>query len=302
MQGRPRIRVRLRPAFEWGARQPDRSRAAATTCASSAPNQSLRLTTDAPISYVAEERPFVVDRPFSFFFGADEPLTRRGRPRPRASSSTRRSDYWRDWVRSLSIPFDWQEAVIRAAITLKLCNYEETGAIVAALTTSVPEAPGTQRNWDYRFCWLRDAYFVVQALNRLGTTKTMEEYLTYITNIVDDADADPAPQRPAAALSASPARPTSRSATAAGARRLSRHGAGAGRQRRLDADPERRLRRVVLASTHAFFDRRLIRPANPALFEHLETAGRRARSRSSTSRTPAPGSCAPRRPCTPSRA
>ena len=81
--------------------------------------------------------------------------------------------------------------MIRAAITLKLCNFEETGAIVAALTTSVPEAPHTQRNWDYRFCWLRDAYFVIQALNRLGTTGTMEEYLTYITNIVDDSGADP---------------------------------------------------------------------------------------------------------------
>ena len=154
------------------------------------PAYSLRLTTDASVSYVQEERPFVVDRPMSFFFGEDEPL------RSEADTTAREFldstvDFWRDWVRSLSIPFDWQEAVIRAAITLKLCNYEETGAIVAALTTSVPEAPHTQRNWDYRYCWLRDAYFVIQALNRLGTTKTMEEYLTYITNIVDDMEAIP---------------------------------------------------------------------------------------------------------------
>ena len=66
--------------------------------------------------------------------------------------------------------------MIRAAITLKLCNFEETGAIIAAHTTSIPEAPGTQRNWDYRFCWLRDAYFVISALNRLGATQTMEAY------------------------------------------------------------------------------------------------------------------------------
>ena len=65
--------------------------------------------------------------------------------------------------------------MIRAAITLKLCSYEETGAIVAAMTTSIPEAPRTARNWDYRYCWLRDAYFVVDALNRLGATQTMEE-------------------------------------------------------------------------------------------------------------------------------
>src|SRR3546814_14286024 len=75
-------------------------------------------------------------------------------------------------------------AVIRASITLKLCNFEETGAIVAAMTTSIPEAPDSGRNWDYRYCWLRDAYFVVHALNRLGATKTMEGYLTYISNVV----------------------------------------------------------------------------------------------------------------------
>src|SRR3546814_6084373 len=64
------------------------------------------------------------------------------------------------------------------------CNFEETGAIISALTPSIPEAPHSGRNWDYRYCWLRDAYFVVHALNRLGATKTMEGYLSYITNIV----------------------------------------------------------------------------------------------------------------------
>ena len=79
------------------------------------------------------------------------------------------------------MPLEWQQELIRAAITLKLCSFDETGAIVAALTTSVPEAPGTHRNWDYRFCWLRDAYFVIKALNRLGATHTMEAYINYIT-------------------------------------------------------------------------------------------------------------------------
>ena len=96
--------------------------------------------------------------------------------------------YWREWTRSLSIPFEWQEAVIRAAITLKLCCFEETGAVIAAMTTSIPEAAGTERNWDYRYCWLRDAYFVVNALNRLSATGTMEEYLDYISNIAAEAD------------------------------------------------------------------------------------------------------------------
>ena len=92
--------------------------------------------------------------------------------------------YWREWMRYLSIPYEWQDAVIRAAITLKLCQYEATGAIVAALTTSIPEAAGTERNWDYRYCWLRDAAFTVRALNRLGATRTMEEYIRYVFNLI----------------------------------------------------------------------------------------------------------------------
>jgi GH15 family glucan-1,4-alpha-glucosidase len=92
-------------------------------------------------------------------------------------------EYWNDWVRSLAVPFEWQEAVIRAAITLKLCSYEDTGAIIAAITTSIPESANSGRNWDYRYCWIRDTYFTVQALNRLGATRTMEGYLRFIQNL-----------------------------------------------------------------------------------------------------------------------
>ena len=93
--------------------------------------------------------------------------------------------YWQTWMRDLNIPFDWQAAVIRAAITLKLCSFEDTGAVLAALTTSVPEAAGTVRNWDYRFSWLRDSFFTVTALNRLSATKTMEGFVRFIVDIVE---------------------------------------------------------------------------------------------------------------------
>ena len=100
----------------------------------------------------------------------------------------RTQDEWTEWSRALHVPFEWQDAVIRAAIALKLCSFEETGAVVAALTTSIPEAAGTERNWDYRYCWLRDATFVIHALNRLGATRTMEGYLGYLTDLVAGAD------------------------------------------------------------------------------------------------------------------
>src|SRR5207237_7054134 len=98
------------------------------------------------------------------------------------------SDEWRRWVRCLAIPLEWQRVVIRAAIALKLCQHEETGAIVAAMTTSIPEAADSGRNWDYRYCWIRDAYYTVQALNRLGALDVLEGYLSYLRNIVDEAE------------------------------------------------------------------------------------------------------------------
>ncbi|MGP1683018.1 MAG: glycoside hydrolase family 15 protein, partial [Giesbergeria sp.] len=95
--------------------------------------------------------------------------------------------YWKVWSQRLAVPLEWQDAVIRAAITLKLSVFEDTGAIVAAMTTSIPESANSGRNWDYRYCWLRDAFFVVRALNSLSEVGTMEDYLRWLGNVVTDA-------------------------------------------------------------------------------------------------------------------
>jgi len=73
-------------------------------------------------------------------------------------------DFWADWMSSCSYDGEWRDAVIRSLITLKALTYEPTGGIVAAATTSLPESIGGVRNWDYRYCWLRDATFTLQAL------------------------------------------------------------------------------------------------------------------------------------------
>jgi GH15 family glucan-1,4-alpha-glucosidase len=181
VSGSPRIRIRLRPARDYGAAACD------TTHGSNhirylCSDTTLRLTTNAALTHVLEENVFLLDKSLYLVLGPDESI-----PESCADAfhthyrATR--EYWQQWSRGLSIPYDWQDAVIRAAITLKLCTFEDTGAVVAALTTSVPEAANSGRNWDYRFCWLRDSYFVVHALNRLGATMTMQRYLEYIMNI-----------------------------------------------------------------------------------------------------------------------
>ena len=183
LSGAPRVRVRLRPSADWGARR------AETTSGSNhirylCTDVTFRLTTDCPVSHVLNERTFRLEAPVAFFFGPDEGYDQDVGPGVQAALD-RTVVYWREWVRKLYLPLDWQEAVIRAAITLKLCAYEETGAIVAALTTSVPEFPESGRNWDYRYCWIRDAYYVVRALNRLGAVDILENYLGYLRNLVD---------------------------------------------------------------------------------------------------------------------
>jgi len=181
LHGIPRIAIRVRPTHNYG--HPTESVVAGSNHIRYVGGATvMRLTSDAPLSYIVNEITFPLTRPVSLVLGQDEPfLTAIDATSREFLEHTR--DHWLDWSRNLAVPFEWQSEVVRAAITLKLCSFMETGAIVAAHTTSIPEAPGSGRNWDYRFCWLRDAYFVVDALNRLGATQTMESYIHYITTI-----------------------------------------------------------------------------------------------------------------------
>jgi GH15 family glucan-1,4-alpha-glucosidase len=269
VKGLPRLRIRLRPRFAYGQETPQVT-LGSNHIRYASHSDALRLTTDAALSYLVEETSFVLDRPLHFILGADESLGAGIGDTARAFLE-RTLEHWHSWVRSLSIPFEWQDEVIRAALTLKLCSFEETGAIVAALTTSIPEAPGSERNWDYRFCWLRDAYFVVSALNRLGATRSMEEYLGYITDIVGECM--DRRLRPCYGITR---RADLQERTAPGL--LGYRGMGpvrVGNQAHLQVQNDV-YGSVILAATHAFFDRRLPLAGDQVLFERLEELGRLA--------------------------
>ena len=231
----------------------------------------IRLTTDAPLSYIEREASFVLTRPVHLVFGADEPF-------PASLDTTcrefrdRTRDYWREWVRRLNLSYDWQEAMIRAAISLKLSNFEETGGIVAALTTSIPESPGSRRNWDYRFCWLRDAYFVVKALNRIGATQTMEDFIFFIINI---ASGEPDSLRPVYSVV-----PTDPMEEWEAPHLKGYRGDGPVRIGNAAADQAQHdtYGSIILATMPMFFDRRLPTPGDATLFRLLETHGREGRA------------------------
>ncbi|KAI0896949.1 glycoside hydrolase family 15 protein [Annulohypoxylon nitens] len=95
--------------------------------------------------------------------------------------------YWYNWLSRSSYKGGWREVVMRSLMILKMLTYEPTGAIVAAPTFSVPEAIGGGRNWDYRFCWVRDSSFTIYILLRMGFTEEADAYMEFINNRVREA-------------------------------------------------------------------------------------------------------------------
>ncbi len=183
IDGAPRVRVLCSPRLGW-------SKAAPQALQGSNHIQfegfasPLRLTTDIPPSYLSGQ-PFALTerRHLALTWGApiEEPLT--GLSERFLHDTTQ---YWRRWVKHCNIPPMFQQEVIRSALALKLHCFEDTGAIVASMTTSIPEAPGSGRTWDYRYCWLRDAYYALEAFRLLGHFEEREKFTVFLLNIAGD--------------------------------------------------------------------------------------------------------------------
>jgi GH15 family glucan-1,4-alpha-glucosidase len=267
--GRPVIRVRLHPSRGYGARPAD-AESRGYSIRLTADTVNYRVTTNASLSAVVEERPIGLDRPLAFILGPDEAIEEN--PLLFAQGQLAQTlSYWQEWVRALAIPYDWQQEVIRAAITLKLCTFEDTGAVLAALTTSIPEAPHSGRNWDYRYCWLRDSYFVIQALNRLGATRTMESFLQYLDHIV--VGQTMAQLQPLYTIGGGGEIEESILHSLDGYLGMGpvRVGNQAAKQAQHDVYGA-----IILAVSQLFFDERLVVPGDQALFLRLEHLGERA--------------------------
>ncbi len=266
--GLPRITIRVRPTHSYG--KPARRYSIGSNHIRFYEDESvMRVTTDAPLAMIENEAPFVLTRPVHMVFGSDEGFS--GDLAATAHSFAEQTrHYWTDWVRRLYISYDWQEAIIRAAITLKLSNFEETGGVIAAHTTSIPEAPGSGRNWDYRFCWLRDAYFVVKALNRVGATQTMEDFIGYTLSLAANVEGV---LKPVYSVVPNLSLDEWIADDLKGYR-----GDGPVRIGNAAADQIQHdtYGSIILAALPLFFDRRLPRPGGEKLFRLLEDLGEKA--------------------------
>ena len=281
--GLPRITIRVRPTSNYGSPITERSHGS-NHISFRGKDLVLRLTTHAPLAYIDREAPFVLTRPIHMVLGPDEPFVTDIAMTCREFADRTR-EYWTTWVRRLSIAYDWQEAIIRAAIALKLSNFEETGDNYAALTTSfsgkrqVRGEPG-----DDRYCWLRDAYFVAKALNRLGATQTMENFISFILGIASEPS-----MRPVYSVVPTDAMDETIAENLKGYQNDGpvRVGNAAVGQTQHDTYGS-----IILAAMPMFFDRRLPRQGDKGLFDLLENVAAPRLRRSPLRRMPASGNIA----------
>lgn len=181
LSGLPRVRIKCNPTYHYGKEifKKDRgSNHIQYECG----EMKIRLSTNMPLSFLYTDESYLISQPvyliLTFGHSYEAPIARTA-----DDFLDRTTKYWQKWVKNASIPDLFQKEVIRSALALKLHQYEDTGAIIAASTTSLPEHPGSERNWDYRFCWVRDSYYVLTALSHIGHFEEMEKFAAYIANI-----------------------------------------------------------------------------------------------------------------------
>ena len=189
LRGRPRIRVKFDPRPNYARCQaqiiPHGAGVEVQGC-----GVPVHLVTNAPLPFVLNGHSFSLDRPHWFALRCGGITAVPGSPDVRHLLEQTVAG-WRAWAKTCALPTFAPEAVLRSALVLKLCTYEETGAIIAAPTTSIPEAIGTERTWDYRYCWLRDAAFVVEALRRLGHLSEGERFIRFLRDVAEAGPLQP---------------------------------------------------------------------------------------------------------------
>jgi GH15 family glucan-1,4-alpha-glucosidase len=185
LSGRPQIRVECRPVGDYGRLQP-RVTKGSNHIRYLGLGEQMRLTTNIPLAYVSDERSFVLNETKYLILTYGTPLEA---PLEYTAEDFLRktSLYWQQWVKSSSIGNFYQEQLIRSALVLKIHQFEDTGAIIASGTTGLPEHPDSGRNWDYRYCWMRDSYYTLAAFHNIGHFEELESYFQYIENIIRNA-------------------------------------------------------------------------------------------------------------------
>ena len=181
LEGNPRITVKCKPVYEYGKNKMLANRGS-NHIHYQGSDEQMQLSTNVSLNYILDEKAFILNETkyliLTYGYNLDAPIVSTAENFLRETIS-----YWRLWIKHSSIASFYQPLVIRSALVLKIHQYEDTGAIIAASTTSLPEFPGSTRNWDYRYCWLRDSFYVLTSLNHIGHFEEMEKYFNYLSDI-----------------------------------------------------------------------------------------------------------------------
>jgi GH15 family glucan-1,4-alpha-glucosidase len=192
-EGKLTLRLIFEPCFDYGTLRPKLTKTGnGISMKEGRHDMALSYSDQFPVGDGVMETDFRLEkgdlRTFVLSYG--EAVPRKVAEYRTESKREKTEKFWTDWVATLRYSGRWREEVIRSALTLKLLTYSPTGAIVAAVTTSLPEALGGTRNWDYRYSWIRDSASSLRAFNLIGSSSEAESYLRWLIDNNPALDVD----------------------------------------------------------------------------------------------------------------
>ena len=185
LRGLPKIKVLYNPTLEYanGKTKTYKKKDFIVSVFEEASYETLFLYTDIEKNKILENKEFELAEPVYLNLSYNEKIDV-----PNLEKSNleleKTKEYWINWCKKGPKYKLYNDEVKRSAITLKLLTFEKTGAVLAAATTSIPETIGEVRNWDYRFCWIRDASMVIKIIAKLGHERIVKNFIDFIVNLI----------------------------------------------------------------------------------------------------------------------
>ena len=189
LRGEPKIKVKYQPRLAYAQHE---SRIEISTgfikaMTNKGSYESVYLYSDLSFEKIVNSKPITIQQDCFFALSYNQKLFRPNMDWVRLEYQ-RTKVYWMGWVAKTPVLIKYQKEIERSSLVLKLLTYQKTGAILAAVTTSLPETIGEVRNWDYRYCWLRDSSMTINILSKLGHYNVAERFLQFILDIIPFKD------------------------------------------------------------------------------------------------------------------
>lgn len=189
LKGKPSIKVNYDPRLEFAREKTynENKGAYIKSFTRDGKYDSLYLYASLNLDAILESRDITLEGNAYFLLGYHEKLITQNLDRAYLKFQ-RTKVYWMNWSEKTTNYTAYNTEILRSALVLKALSFEKSGAVLAAVTTSLPETIGEERNWDYRFCWIRDASMVIKVMGGLGHTKSAKDFLQFIINLIPNKD------------------------------------------------------------------------------------------------------------------